>query len=58
MSGLFTITGTTTEQVVFFETHIVPTQWWPEQLQVITADSQQLLLVCGEHSVITQMNIL
>lgn len=31
-------------------------QWWVEQLQVITADTQQLLLVCWENTAITRMS--
>lgn len=57
MSYLSTITGTTTDTFFFFFlTHIKAMQWWVEQLQGITADTQQLLLVCWENTAITQMS--
>lgn len=58
MSNLSTITGTTTDPFLKKKkkTHIKAMQWWVEQLQVITADTQQLLLVCWENTALTQMS--
>lgn len=57
MSDLSTITGTTADPFFFsFKTHIKAVQRCVEQRQGITADTQQLLLVCWENTAITQMS--